>query len=616
MFSWFERLIDPFAIEDLSQPPRTVPAFCWHYAKPYWKILTAVVSISMIVAILEVLILTFLGDLVNWLSDAPKESFFETNFWNLVWISLVILVFIPICHLTWELLFHQTMMGNFPMALRWRLHRYLIRQSYEFYQNDFAGRIATKLMQTALAVRQVTAVATELLVYIVVYFISGLIAVGSADWRLMLPLLCWIVLYIASIVYFVPKLEKVSEKQSHARSTMTGHIVDAYTNISTVKLFSHAEREEVYAQRSMFSFLKTVYSQMRLVTWLNMVLMVINSLLLFSVGVVAIWLWQTSVVTIGDIALAIGLVLRIEAMSQHILWELGELFESIGTVADGISTISQPRKVQDLADAKQLVVTNGRINFSNITFNYGKSTDVINNLDLTIQPGEKIGLVGRSGAGKSTLVNLLLRFYDLEEGKILVDDQDISRVTQESLRQQISVVTQDTSLLHRSIIENIAYGFPNATRKEVELAARKAHALEFIRDLEDQDGKIGFDAHVGERGVKLSGGQRQRIAIARVLLKNAPILILDEATSALDSEVEAAIQEQLSNLMEGKTVIAIAHRLSTIAAMDRLVIMDEGEVVEEGTHQELIEKGGTYAKLWARQSGGFIGSTKPQKETD
>ena len=442
------------------------------------------------------------------------------------------------------------------------------------------------------------------------YFISGLIAVGSADWRLMLPLLCWIVLYIASIVYFVPKLEKVSEKQSHARSTMTGHIVDAYTNISTVKLFSHAEREEVYAQRSMFSFLKTVYSQMRLVTWLNMVLMVINSLLLFSVGVVAIWLWQTSVVTIGDIALAIGLVLRIEAMSQHILWELGELFESIGTVADGISTISQPRKVQDLVDAKQLVVTNGRINFSNITFNYGKSTDVINNLDLTIQPGEKIGLVGRSGAGKSTLVNLLLRFYDLEEGKILVDDQDISRVTQESLRQQISVVTQDTSLLHRSIIENIAYGFPNATRKEVELAARKAHALEFIRDLEDQDGKIGFDAHVGERGVKLSGGQRQRIAIARVLLKNAPILILDEATSALDSEVEAAIQEQLTNLMEGKTVIAIAHRLSTIAAMDRLVIMDEGVVVEEGTHQELKEAGGTYAKLWARQSGGFIGTSE------
>ena len=610
MFSWFERLIDPFSIEDLSQPPRTVPAFCWHYAKPYWKILSAVVSISMIVAILEVLILTYLGDLVNWLSDAPKETFFETNFWNLIWISLVILVFVPICHLTWELLFHQTLMGNFPMALRWRLHRYLIRQSYEFYQNDFAGRIATKLMQTALAVRQVTAVATELMVYIIVYFISGLIAVGSADWRLMLPLLCWIVLYIASIVYFVPKLEKVSEKQSHARSTMTGHIVDAYTNISTVKLFSHAEREEVYAQGSMFSFLKTVHSQMRLVTWLNMVLMVINSLLLFAVGAMAIWLWQTSVVTIGDIALAVGLVLRIEAMSQHILWELGELFESIGTVADGISTISQPRKVQDHADAKQLVVTNGGINFSDITFNYGKSTGVINNLDLKIQPGEKIGLVGRSGAGKSTLVNLLLRFYDLEGGKILIDDQDIARVTQESLRQQISVVTQDTSLLHRSIFENVAYGFPNATRKEVEYATSKAHALEFIRDLEDQDGKVGFDAHVGERGVKLSGGQRQRIAIARVLLKNAPILILDEATSALDSEVEAAIQEQLSNLMEGKTVIAIAHRLSTIAAMDRLIIMDEGVVVEQGTHQELVEKGGTYAKLWARQSGGFIGASE------
>ena len=606
MFSWFESLIDPFESKNLSQPPRKVVSFCWYFVKPYWKIFLIIGLTSTAVAIFEVLVLTFLGDLVNWLADSPRETFFEDNFWNLIWIGAVVLMIIPLLHFTWELMFHQSLMGNFPMAIRWRLHRYLLRQSYEFYQNDFAGRIATKLMQTSLAVRQVTTVVAELLVYIIVYFTSGIVAVGGADWRLILPLLCWIVLYVCTMLVFVPRLEKISHKQSHARSTMTGQIVDAYTNISTVKLFSHAEREENYARSSMKVFLQTVFSQMRLVTSVNMVLMAINALLLFSVGAMAIWLWQVSNVTVGDIALVVGLVLRIEGMSQYILWELGELFESIGTIADGITTISQPRKVQDRKNAKPLMVTMGEIEFKGIKFNYGKSSGVIENLNLFIAQGEKIGLVGRSGAGKSTLVNLLLRFYDLEGGKILIDYQDIEQVLQVTLRKQISVVTQDTALLHRSVFDNIAYGMTDATMKDVEAAADKAHALEFIRELEDRDGRTGFDAHVGERGVKLSGGQRQRVAIARVLLKNAPILILDEATSALDSEIEAAIQEQLHNLMEGKTVIAIAHRLSTIAAMDRLIIMDKGKIVEEGNHDDLIKRNGLYANLWARQSGGFI----------
>ncbi|MEP3277600.1 MAG: ABC transporter ATP-binding protein [Stappiaceae bacterium] len=616
MFSWFERMIDPFASKDLSQPPNSVLAFCWYFVRPYWKIFAAVALMSAMVAIFEVMIFSFLGDLVNWLSSESKETFFDNNLGHLIWIGVVIVIILPVLHFLWELLFHQSLMGNYPMAIRWRLHRYLLRQSYEFYQNDFAGRVATKLMQTALAVREVATKASELLVYIVVYFASAVVVVAEADWRLALPLLVWLVLYIAAMYVFVPKLQKISQKQAHARSTMTGHIVDAYTNIPTVKLFSHAAREETYARGSMFGFLKTVYGQMRLVTVLNMTLMTINTALLFSVGVLSIWLWQVSKVTTGDIALVIGLVIRLQGMSQWIMWELGTLFESIGTVADGISTISQPRKVLDVPGAKSLSVKRGTVEFDNIKFHYGKSGGVIDNLNLTIEPGEKIGLVGRSGAGKSTLVNLLLRFYDLEGGHIRIDGQDIAQVRQDSLRENISVVTQDTSLLHRSVMENIAYGKPDASMEEIITASERAQALEFIKGLEDQNGQTGFDAHVGERGVKLSGGQRQRIAIARVLLKNAPILILDEATSALDSEVESAIQEQLNNLMAGKTVIAIAHRLSTIAAMDRLVIMENGRIVEQGSHNALLQQKGVYAGLWARQSGGFIEPPSEDKDTE
>ena len=446
----------------------------------------------------------------------------------------------------------------------------------------------------------------DILVYVVVYFTAAVFVVASANLWFIAPFLTWLAAYLVVIRVFIPKLRDVSKEQADARSLMTGHVVDAYTNISTVKLFSHADREEVYAKASMSTFLATVFGQMRLVTLLNIALTSINMLLLFSTGALSIALWQSGTVSTGDIAIAVALVLRLQGMSHWILWELAGLFENVGTVQDGISTISRERDVRDAPDATDLEVPRGEIRFETIRFHYGKQAGVIEGLDLTIRPGEKIGLIGRSGAGKSTLVNLLLRFYDLEGGRILVDGQDIAGVRQDALRENVGVVTQDTSLLHRSIFENVAYGRPEASREAVQTALEKAHALEFVHGLSDQAGRTGLDAHVGERGVKLSGGQRQRIAIARVLLKNAPILILDEATSALDSEVEVAIQESLFDLMEGKTVIAIAHRLSTIAAMDRLIVMDRGRIIEEGTHEILLEKKGLYAQLWSHQSGGFM----------
>jgi ATP-binding cassette subfamily B multidrug efflux pump len=508
-------------------------------------------------------------------------------------------------------------MGNYPMRIRWQVHRYLLKQSMSFYQDEFAGRIATKLMQTALAVRECVIKLIDVLNYVIVYFLGMLFIVGSSDWRLAAPLVAWVVCYAALLRYFIPRLGKVAEEQADARSMMTGRVVDSYTNIQTVKLFSHAQRESSYAREGMKEFLVTVYRSMRLVTGLYGLLYIMNSLLLFSVSALSIWLWLGDAVTIGAVAVVIGLVLRLWGMSQWIMWEMSALFENIGTVQDGIGSISLPRLVEDQPGAKDIVVAKGDIVFDRVGFHYGKGKGVIENLSLAVKPGEKVGLVGRSGAGKSTLVNLLLRFYDLESGKILIDGQDIGAVTQDSLRAQIGMVTQDTSLLHRSVRENILYGRPDAGEELMVEAARRAEAIDFIATLADPKGRRGFDAHVGERGVKLSGGQRQRIAIARVMLKDAPILILDEATSALDSEVEAAIQENLYRLMEGKTVIAIAHRLSTIAAMDRLVVMDGGRVVEEGPHDVLVAKGGLYAQLWQRQSGGFLldeSASEPQLE--
>ena len=608
MFDRFEKLIDPFREQPITAPPAGLFAFCWHYTRPIWPILVAVCLLGTAVAIFEVMVFSFLGDLVNWLSTADRDTFFEDNAGRLVWMGVVILVIMPALSLAWELLFHQTLLGNYPMAIRWQVHRYLLRQSIGFYQNDFAGRIATKVMQTALAVREVVTRVLDVLVYVSVYFVSAVLLIGEANVRLALPLVLWFFAYLAVLVFFVPRLKTLSQVQADSRSLMTGRVVDAYTNISTVKLFSHTDREEDYARSSMRDFLKTVHRQMRLVTVLNTLLHTINVLLLFGIGAMSIYLWRADAVTTGDVAVAVALVLRLHGMSQWILWEVSGLFENIGTVQDGITTISREREVTDMPQAPALAVSKGEIAFEGVRFHYGKEAGVIDRLDLTIRPGEKVGVVGRSGAGKSTLVNLLLRFYDVESGRILIDGQDISAVTQASLRAQIGMVTQDTSLLHRSVLDNIVYGKPGAGEAEAMEAARRAHAAGFIDGLEDLEGRKGLMAHVGERGVKLSGGQRQRIAIARVLLKNAPILVLDEATSALDSEVEAAIQESLNDLMAGKTVIAIAHRLSTIAAMDRLIVMDRGRIVEDGTHEELLAGGGLYASLWSRQSGGFIDS--------
>jgi ATP-binding cassette subfamily B multidrug efflux pump len=611
MFAWFEKLIDPFRSGPLEAPPATLFGFCWYYTKPVWPVLAAVSGLGAVLAIFEVMIFSFLGDLVNWLESADRETFFSENASQLIWMSAVLLIVLPILALLWELFFHQALIGNYPMVIRWQVHRYLLRQSVGFYQDDFAGRIATKVMQTSLAVREVVTRILDVLVYVVVYFVSAVVLTGLSDWRLALPLVVWLGAYLAVLFYFVPRLKTVSKEQADARSLMTGRVVDSYTNIATVKLFSHTDREEAFARTSMWDFLKTVYRQMRLVTLLNFSLHSINLLLIFASGLASILLWQAEAVSTGDIAVAISLVLRLQGMSQWILWEVSGLFENIGTVQDGITTISQERDVRDRPDARPLEVREGAIRFEDVRFHYGKKAGVIDRMSLDIKPGEKVGLVGRSGAGKSTLVNLLLRFYDLEGGRILIDGQDIAGVTQASLRANIGMVTQDTSLLHRSVHDNIVYGRPDATRDDAMTAAARAHADGFIPDLEDKAGRRGLDAHVGERGVKLSGGQRQRIAVARVLLKNAPILVLDEATSALDSEVEAAIQESLEDLMQGKTVIAIAHRLSTIAAMDRLIVMDQGRIVEDGTHDALLARGGIYADLWRRQSGGFIDSAAP-----
>ncbi|QDZ02074.1 ABC transporter ATP-binding protein [Nitratireductor mangrovi] len=606
MFRWFEKRLDPFPPEEPEEPPRTLLAFCLHYTRGAWPYLVPAAILMALIAITEVWMFAFLGNIVDWLTEKDRATFLDEEGWKLAGMALVVLVALPVMVWLHSLVSQQTLMGNYPMRIRWQVHRYLLKQSMTFYQDEFAGRIATKLMQTALAVRECVIKLFDVLNYVTVYFAGMLFIVAAADWRLAAPLAVWLVAYVFLMRYFVPRLGKVAEEQADARSLMTGRVVDSYTNIQTVKLFSHARREASYARDGMGRFLGTVYRQMRLVTWLYGILYALNSLCLFAVAALGIWLWFVEAVTVGAIAVAVGLVLRLWGMSQWIMWELSALFENIGTVQDGISSISLPRLVDDRPGAKDLVVEDGGISFDKVRFHYGKEKGVIEELSLDIAPGEKVGIVGRSGAGKSTLVNLLLRFYDIERGRILIDGQDIAAVTQDSLRANIGMVTQDTSLLHRSVRDNILYGRPDASEKMVLEAARRAEALEFIGTLSDPKGRKGLDAHVGERGVKLSGGQRQRIAIARVMLKDAPVLILDEATSALDSEVEAAIQENLYRLMEGKTVIAIAHRLSTIAAMDRLVVMDKGRIIEEGTHEQLLAGNGLYAQLWERQSGGFL----------
>lgn len=608
MFRFFESLIKPFPPQEPRDPPKTLFAFCRHYSKGTEFYLAGMALFTGLIAVFEVALFGYLGEIVDILNQETPETFWAASGHQLMVMGFIILIALPVSVLLHSLIMHQTLLGNFPMRIRWQAHRYLLGQSYQFYQNEFAGRIATKVMQTALAVRETIMKLLDVLLYVIVYFTSIVILTGSLDPRLAIPLIVWVIAYCGLLRYFLPRLAQVSAQQAHARSDMTGRLVDTYTNISTVKLFSHSNREAEYARKGMENFLGTVYPQMRLATQLNSGVWAINALMIFSVAALSIWLWSNTLITTGAIAAAVGLVLRLNGMAQWIMWEVSSLFENIGTARDGLNTLSLPRDVQDIPNAQPLNITRGEINFNHVYFNYGKRDDgLLRDFVLNIKPGEKIGLVGRSGAGKSTLVNLLLRFYDIEQGQIIIDGQNIAHVQQESLRAQIGMVTQDTSLLHRSIRDNLLYGKPKATEEEMICAAKQAEAHDFIMALRDNQGRTGYDAHVGERGVKLSGGQRQRVAIARVLIKNAPVLIMDEATSALDSEVEAAIQANLATLMQNKTVIAIAHRLSTIAALDRLIVLDKGQIIEEGTHNELLALGGIYAQLWAHQSGGFLG---------
>jgi len=606
MFSYFESLIKPYPGGVPKQPPGTLLAFFWHYTRTCWKPIALMTFLVAIVSLMEVALFGFLGNIVDWLTQANRETFLEDEGWKLALMGLFILVILPFFGLLHSLVVHQSILGNYGMIMRWQMHKYLLRQSMSFFADEFAGRVATKVMQTSLAVRDATITILNVMVYVVVYFLGAMVLAASFNWMLILPFLVWLGCYIVMLRFFLPRMASVSELQADARSLMTGRVVDSYTNIGTVKLFAHTDREEAYAKDAMDGFLKTVYPQMRLSTGLEVTIDLLNSLLLASVGFVGIWLWMTEASGVGALAVAVGLVLRMHGMAHWVTWEMARLFEALGVVQDGMNMLSKAQDIQDKTDAVDLDANSKPIRFENIHFTYGGEGSVMDNLSLEIMPGEKIGLVGRSGAGKTTLTNILLRFYDVEEGVVRIGDTDIAEVKQDSLRENIGMVTQDTSLLHRTIRENIAYSKPAATDHDVIEAAKKANAWEFIETLVDNEGNTGLDAQVGERGVKLSGGQRQRIAIARIFLKDAPILVLDEATSALDSEVEAAIQESLFRLMEGKTVIAIAHRLSTIAQLDRLVVMDKGQIIESGTHEELVEKGGIYADLWARQSGGFL----------
>ena len=607
MLGHFERLLPPYPDPEPELPPKGFLAFVWRATTGLRGYIGLMALLSAGTSIYDALLFALLGFVVDWLGQVAPGQLWAERGGVLLLLAGVLLASIALVALQ-TIVKHQTLAINFPLRLRWNFHRLMLGQSMAFYADEFAGRITTKIMQTALAVRDMIFTTADVVIGMGVYMVTILLLAAGFDGWLMLPFLLWAVAYGLACWYFVPRLSKVSRAQADARSVMTGRITDAYTNIATVKLFSHTRREAQFARAAMEDFRQTGYAQMRLVSIFETVNHALIVLLILAACGTALWLWSIGQVGTGAVAAVTAMALRLSGMSHWVMWEMTSLFESVGTIQDGINTLSRPRAVVDAPGAKPLVVTRGEVRFDDVTFSYRDGArPVIENLNLTIHPGEKVGLIGRSGAGKSTLVNLLLRFHDVQKGRILIDDQDIAQVTQDSLRHAIGMVTQDTSLLHRAMRDNILYGRPDATEAQMLTAAKRAQADEFIDQLTDLQGRRGYEAHVGERGVKLSGGQRQRVAIARVMLKDAPVLLLDEATSALDSEVEAAIQESLQELMKGKTVIAIAHRLSTIAALDRLIVLDAGRVVEEGTHAQLLARGGIYAGLWARQSGGFLG---------
>ncbi|HEV2540037.1 MAG TPA: ABC transporter ATP-binding protein [Frateuria sp.] len=606
LFRWFESLVDPFKEPVDAMPPASPGRFYLFYLRQVWPLFAAVLVVGFFVSVIEVSLFAFIGRLVDMAKVAEGAAFFRRHGGELLWMAFVALIARPVFNALHDLLVNQAIVPHVTSRIRWQNHRYVIRQSLAFFQNDFAGRIAQRIMQTGASLRESAVQIVDAIWYVAIYTGSAIVMFAKADAWLAAPLLLWLLLYVATLAYFIPRTRQRSWRSSEARSKLMGRIVDGYSNILTLKLFAHTRREETYVAEALGEQVEKTRAMTRMTTAMDVTITSLNGFLIVGTSGLALWLWSRGQVTAGAIALSTGLVIRINNMSGWIMWVVNGIFENIGTVQDGIQTIAQPRTVQDPPGAMPLEVVSGEVRFDHIHFHYGKAGGVIAGLDLAVRAGEKIGLVGPSGAGKSTLVNVLLRLYDLEGGRILIDGQDIAAVTQESLRSQIGVVTQDTSLLHRSIRDNLLYGRPDASEAQIAAAVRKARADEFIPTLSDGEGRTGYEAYVGERGVKLSGGQRQRIAIARVLLKDAPILVLDEATSALDSEAEAAIQESLDLLMQGKTVIAIAHRLSTIARMDRLVVLDKGHIVESGTHAQLIAHGGLYARLWERQTGGFV----------